>query len=577
MKKLILLPAIALMTASSAMALPKALYVKQDGAYTKYNFGVAGDLNFFDNGSKLKISGYQEAIDLDKIEYISFSAPVDEIAMSPAAQKQKMIEIGEAVYNKIDLKSHAEIIRMIDAFSRSVYDYNTDFYDPAPCEYDIPEEYWNVHKAAAKMVSAMGDVVKGNGAATRVIKAKAAELYRIEDYTGVYYANPKTKAWEKTGTADYLELRYAGRKGEMYTVRLTPSSDYTQWNTVDFMGRVPRQMDVTFNQDGTTLATATIKTEMVQDKSIAMTVTATVGKYKVENEMKVVNDKLTDVVNVTVNGEYFMTADLNVSGKNLVDYENIKEAIDEAKEYYNQVTDEWVDGDVTHLASMFYRATVNADVLGKLQARGVLFNFAKLNEVLSEDCDVDPVQYGGYDMWACRLVGHNSDYSKIDITDEKEEVYQSYVDFLNKYSDISFYYDGAKQLQGYLTFDVTEDNYSHDNWQSENFEYGFARIKDHVVRAEREYDRDNGKWGPWSSYGYNGTEYAAVPVEDEQIIIPQTITEVYYDVEPRMTFPDMTTFAFDEYFTEGAFKPLVNDYNDVLDTYYDLTGQERED
>ena len=53
---------------SAAFAFPQALYVKQGETVTKYNFGVARDLNFSNNGKTLTITGYRDVIDLDKVD-----------------------------------------------------------------------------------------------------------------------------------------------------------------------------------------------------------------------------------------------------------------------------------------------------------------------------------------------------------------------------------------------------------------------------------------------------------------------------------------------------------------------------
>ena len=63
-----LLTLLAAMSVMGASALPKAVYVKQGDTYTKYNFGVAGDLQFSNGGKTLTITGYSEVIDLDNID-----------------------------------------------------------------------------------------------------------------------------------------------------------------------------------------------------------------------------------------------------------------------------------------------------------------------------------------------------------------------------------------------------------------------------------------------------------------------------------------------------------------------------
>ena len=107
MKKVLLI-LVALFTVVSAMAFPKAIYVKKGDEVKKFNFGVAEDLVFSNDGRTLTITGYDEDIKLDEIDYISFSAPVDGTAITPNAQKDKLIQIGEELNSIVNLNDLAE-------------------------------------------------------------------------------------------------------------------------------------------------------------------------------------------------------------------------------------------------------------------------------------------------------------------------------------------------------------------------------------------------------------------------------------------------------------------------------------
>ncbi|MDE6041009.1 MAG: hypothetical protein K2F99_05475, partial [Muribaculaceae bacterium] len=107
----------AIMTASSMFGLQRAFYVKQGDSFTKFNFGVASDLVFSNGGKTLTVTGYKESIDLEKIDYITFTPEVDEVGLTPTAQKEKMIQIGEAVNAVTDLNKVADLLVMIDGFS----------------------------------------------------------------------------------------------------------------------------------------------------------------------------------------------------------------------------------------------------------------------------------------------------------------------------------------------------------------------------------------------------------------------------------------------------------------------------
>ena len=123
MKKFLLSIA-ALAITASAVAFPKALYVKKGDTFTKYNFGVAGDLQFSDNGRTLTITGYNEAINLDNIDYITFTAPTSSVSLTPDAQKDKLLAIGREATAMIDLNKNAGVLNLFHQFTYGYEDEN---------------------------------------------------------------------------------------------------------------------------------------------------------------------------------------------------------------------------------------------------------------------------------------------------------------------------------------------------------------------------------------------------------------------------------------------------------------------
>lgn len=89
-------------------------------------------------------------------------------------------------------------------------------------------------------------------------------------------------------------------------------------------------------------------------------------------------------------------------------------------------------------------------------------------------------------------------------------------------------------------------------------------------------DKEVAVWSDWhyDVYDENG-EYSSVIVEDKDVIHPSAIIDEYYGFNPVIVFPDLTTYSMGEYFTETAFKSLVDDINDIIDTYFTITGQDR--
>ena len=79
---------------------------------------------------------------------------------------------------------------------------------------------------------------------------------------------------------------------------------------------------------------------------------------------------------------------------------------------------------------------------------------------------------------------------------------------------------------------------------------------------------------PWIYYGNNieTGESVEVVVDDSAVITPEIISH-YYSIAPVLWFPDGTSFAVEDFFDEGSFAKLIDDYNDIIDTYLSITGQ----
>lgn len=585
MKKLAILTLV-LAGTLSAMAMPKAFYVKQDGVYTKYNFGVAGDLKFSKDGKTLTVTGYSEAIDLDKIDYITFDAPIDDLALTPSQQKNKMVEIGEKVNSMVDINDNAELVRMNYQFFGTGWEDETTWeWHDAPCEFDVPEEYWDVHRNARDMIAAALRMAKGNPAAARVFKSRAADLYKAADYFGIYTANYDKEEWEKIADAEYLEIRFRAADADNYVVRLVCSDDFTTWTTKDFDGQMPAKMTVTFLKGKDTLATAVIDTRLVQDKSIDMTLHFDANGYVVDNTMKVTNAGIDDTVNVTVKGEYLCKAVARVDGWHLLDYTELYDAAKAMEETYDEQTGRYEDGDPHPMMAHFTRANADVDVIGMLQAKGKIFGLSKIYDALEQDIDYEWCEE--LDSWTEGkfLKNDNGVYS---LARNDKGVIENHATYLNNYTDVSFYYDGNKQLQGFFAWDTDEDSYSYDPWYDENSGYrtsGYINYKGYLkgVRRDVNWDWDYvneteiitvSDWY-YDSYDDEGN-WNKVTVNEDDVLFPQTLRKIEYETMPVLVFPDMTSFALEDFFDEDSFSRLIDDYNDIIDTYLDLTGQERD-
>ena len=587
MKKIILtlLCAVCVVVAN---AFPKAFYVKKGDTYTKYNFGVAGDLVFGNNGSTLTVNGYNEVINLNDIDYITFSAPVDNLSLTPSAQKEKMVQIGEELNSMVNINDNADLIKMWYDFFDSSYNYQTGKYRRAYSEYNVPQEYWDVYNEFKALIKAVRSVSEGKVGAVRDVASRAARIYKVEDYLGVYVANQLTETWVRQSQGDVLELRFNSIDGtKTFSVSMKPSTDYCTWAGKVRTMQIPRTMTFSFKSNDKEVASAVIKTEVVQDKSADMTTDVEANGYEVKNTLNIVNDKITDVVKATVNGKQLVDATSVVEGKNLVLFDEMYEDIRDADHHHDK-DGNCIDGDPDKLIAHLYRAHTEADVIGKLQVKGKFFDFSKCYNTLSEEADIyEKYEKNGWSIYCeGKIVSSNSDKSEITVSEYEPNIVDKWVSYFNNYSDVAFYYDGKPQLQGYLSWDAVEDiedyhHYYNSDWDT----YAYTIVDGLLIYVSRDYEyqyNDKGErvmvYGPWHYSAYDQDwNRTKIEVDDKDIIRPAIINTVYLEAMPKLTFPDLTSFMFEDFFDEISFKKLIDDFDAIVDTYLTITGQDDED
>lgn len=583
MKKFLLSIAALSLFAAGANAFPKALYVKQGDAITKYSFGVAGDLVFGNNGKTLYISGYDKGIDLTSIDYISFNA-ISTDALTSSEQKTKLVEIGDELYSYINMNKLSDLFNMIDCFFNHHYDMNGDRVCP-PTEFEVPSEYYDVHKKTRALLKTVGEIAKGDIAATRTATNDVVDLYKLEDYYGIYRANYDKEEWEKTGIADYLEIQFPSKTYNTYFVRLEASDTFTTWITKDFEGQIPTQMNLTLGEGEKTIATMVIDWKLVQDESIDMTSKFNCEDYEVVNVMKIENESLINTSLVYANGKEIANAVARLNGKNLLIYDEMKDDIKEATHYHDANGDCNGD-DFGPLIAHFTNATGDVDVLGKLQINGKGFKLSHIYDILTDTEDYYEAEVNGITYYTSGKLVDYSGGMMTTVSNNRTNI-EKHVDCLNDYTDASLAYDGATNVQAYFTYEV--DEYE-DTWVTGASEYdfqtgGYVKIGDYIVSAWRDefYDEEDHEW-KWADtfyfYGYkyddNGnyidSEVFRVPSKD--VIFPTQIKDVWYDIMPLLTFPDLTTYAINDFFDETSFSRLIDDYDDIINTYNKITGQD---
>lgn len=588
MKKLILALAAVVATAGSACAFPKALYVKKGETYTKYNLGVASDMQFSEGGKTLRITGYDDVINLDEVDYIQFSAPTGQTALTPAQQKERLVSIGEAANNMVDINKHADLLNLTHSFFDDVWNSEwTEKIYAAPVNFSFPDGFWD--KNAREIVNAASRIVKGDVNALRALTARAVDVYKASDYLGAFTADATTEKWVKTSDAKYFEMLFTGMKGEKFGVKIEPSDDHTDWTTSDGKVEMPRTVNITFSKDGKALATAKLTSELQDGKKISLALDFESNGYVAKTTMDVVDTRIQSRSSVTIGGKHFVTANSVIHGDHLVDYDEMKGSWDEAKDTYDETSGYDIDGDKTRLRSHFSNAVADVDLMGQLQVSGKLFRFSKVMDILDKDDDV----VNGHVLYKDGLYfsyvngkdgGLNADKSILTVLNSSEEVNEDKVKYLNNYADVQFSYDGNGQLQGFLGFETSEDDEEYSGFGGDEYnQYGSVVFNGYVINVTREYNPETKMWNDWhvdvypmdkdGNMDYSSAQSATFP--DSEVLRNSVTINRYYEVSPVITFNDLTSYSFTDFFDETSFTKLIDDYNDLIDTYFSITGQQR--
>lgn len=517
MKKF-LLTILACLAVVVAQAFPKALYVVIGDEVHRYNFGVAADLTFSDNGTKLHISGYSEVIDLTKVDYISLSAP-NMPTITPTEQKQKMVDIVDRFYRKFNIRDYEETIFMIDHYIQNYEELSFD-----------ADRFFNLHDNSSrplpKFMNAIREIARGNVGYAPAVRS-SVELWQASDFFGEFVPDNSGNKWIKASpSSDHLEFRFPAPGGAVYSVKAVPSKEYTDWTELDFTGRVPRTITVTGAKDSRVLFTVVIENVINdQEKAIESTVTATVENLVAATKLAITDKKITELTTVALNGETLVTVSADIYGRDFTNYEKWRDDYNNMEdEYYDSSTGYWEDGDdfaSDVIAPRVYFGKAEADIMGELQVKGHISQLKKLLDILDEDSYIGSHEEWDYNKNTCYF--YDEDISSV----ERKAMY------VNTYSDVAFFYDGTSAMQGYFSWDVNVDD--DDSYYSDG------------------YWDDNGNW----------------------IAYPHTYTYVYYELMPLLTFPDLTTFAVEDFFNRTDFNRLVNDYDRILDDYFRIVGRKR--
>ena len=595
MKKIIIILSV-MLTAISTMAFnQRAFYVVKGDDIAIYKFGVASDLKFSNNGRTLTVTGYSESINLDEIDYITFNPPTENIGMTPSAQKEKMIKIGEEINKRTDLNKVPELMRMLHVYTATHTNEDNEFHYPS-VEFSFPREFWDTHEMI-EITKNLLELSTGNFAASRALAANTVKLYKASDFYGIYRANEEHEIWEKIDAADFLEIQFMSQDNTNYYIaRLECSDDVTTWTTSQFVTRAPKTMTLSLFFKEELLAKSIITTEMVQGQSISLKFASDADVYDVKTDIGIYNDSIIEHTYVTVDGEYFLESNSKIDGKDLLKYEVMKPAIKDCFEE-DLGNGEYKDPDMTALFAQLYRAHSHVDVMNMLQTDGRIYEFGKLYNVLKDDSEDNYSDYivdlgDGYSAWAVydKKAVWDKEKNIIIWDDGREMNVSNGVKHLGDYTDIKFFYDGKKTMQGLLSWEPKEEIDEQENWFEEwesNKMSGYTIYKEKIisVRREPEYyynettEQTEFRLTGWFIEGYHTEtgESKKITVSEKDVFFPAMTRRIYHESEPVLIFPDMTIFAFGDYFTNDSFSKLVDDYKDLINLFKEICNITDED
>lgn len=517
---------------------PRAIYVKEADGYHKYSFGVAGDLKFSEDGKTLYVSGYDAGIKLANVEHISFDMPVGG-QMSSTQHKDRILEIGDELYSKINVNDAADVLGFMAEYSNLYFcdqdEIFADFKANHPDLFDDDEEY-DYRAPLNKLINSMGDMAKGNFAAVRAMGAVYTDLFTKNDLTGVFEADVNQRKWKKISDAGYFELRFKGpAMGKNYTFRIEASEDYTQWAealklkdydgsilTYNVTGRVPRHISCHVKMQNTVIFNTDIDFELNQEnKSLDMNLVADFANIKIDNVLAIRNTSANDDLTISIKGEKVITNTVRLKGSELLNVQGWADDMQGVLDYYDEYYGEYyytVDG--RSVVRKFGSVVTDTDILGKLQVKGHVANYDKSYDDMERYLQENDEAFS---------VDINRNKNLLTLTYGSEQSMNKIVEILNNYSDASFYYDHGYQPQGFVIWNVEED------------------IWDDGYTVTGYWDEQTNTWVDL------GGSYQQ--------------REIDYITLPYLTFADGSSFAFDsKYFTGNNFRKFVNDADDIVNT-----------
>lgn len=329
------------------------------------NYVGAAKLNVLCNGkTSLDLTLGKDDVDMGDIELGGQDPTPDGGAMTPTEAKLYMEQVAIDFLNKFNPDEQADVISLANYFVNTY----GDLEEPEEWGLDEYDEgyYYSARKVMRGLQSALSH--RNIYAMSRAFDG----VYDFERFAGVWV--PGTGRWVKESDSKDIVFKFKGVNGETCLATATGTGSESSMTVDGYTGRVPENVNVTITEGGKTHAKATVKSTVDESGHYAnATIDVQAANITTYIELSANDNRITQNTTISVSGANVITTKAVVDGKDLCNRSKIESLIENE------------DGD--GIADLFTRATVDIDVINRLQVGIEATQFRQIANIIGSDYD----------------------------------------------------------------------------------------------------------------------------------------------------------------------------------------------
>lgn len=378
--------------------------------------------------------------------------------LQPSEQKEKLSSVGQKLLDKTPAAEWEAYSKLVEDFSNSVY--ASEDYDWGTMEEWFEEEFNEAYKEDEKLTIAGGKYTTSWTNDIIILMSNHTGLFTftesgvvISDYNdgtkAVFTLNGKTYAVEIKSSGKVTEAKYVWEEYGTWTEYGYYDPNLDEWvytdepitrddfDKISVTVGVPEQIDLNITEDGSPLATVTMKlTPSFKAEEASLTTDSFSVKTTVSiNGFEVVSEK---VAFDAATGKASAKAEFKKNGECLIK----TSAAADVKLHTEDYT--WEDSSDSYgtyeyvVLDMAKNIDVSMDIIGEIQVKGTCSNAVEASESLEA-------------MWDALYDGNTAN-----MTEAKR-----HLDNFNSKFKLNVYYDGTDVKQATVAFDLEtyEDEY----------------------------------------------------------------------------------------------------------------------